>query len=397
VLLRRSAYTLHLLRRLWAVDAARAAPYWEQGAMLFLMSQRGKQPRPERCVEEDRSHLWLLNRDGYRLNGYPEPFLVPERKYAYAAGDLLVHFASCRYQSICPSWFDAMFNESLCRNAFAGHSVGDEPGLAVGSASTASDSPREVLRRDVDLAHKYALPPSGATPAARQSTPLPPRPTTEFSTSARADSGDQQANPDTVPGRDAYLFSGGDLVGAIAEQAHRMLEAAAAGPRQAGGDSFSAFTASVAATLRGFARAAAEVPDEANDVTDLRLFMYDAAAAAASETRPDSQRITIPFTLRLSAATLRPAATGKTTHTDDEPAHDPGVGPTPAAGRGPGSDDTKKRKRKHGRTKWRPPSTTDGAAVTPQLRGPRGLYGAATPFELALAAVGYDDRTMHLT
>jgi hypothetical protein len=116
---RRSAYTLELLRRMWRVEAHVAAPYWDQGALLHMMTSsfRRRQSRLPAAVRKDRAHLWVLERAKYHLNSYPVGLGVADKAVAYRPGDFIVHFASWRYHAACPAWIAALFQESLCSNA----------------------------------------------------------------------------------------------------------------------------------------------------------------------------------------------------------------------------------------------------------------------------------------
>jgi hypothetical protein len=118
-LFRRSAYTLELLRRMWRVEAHVAHPYWDQGALLHMMTSSRRRPlsRLPDAVRRDRAHLWVLERAKYHLNSYPIGLGVTNQPYVYEPGDFIVHFASCRYYPTCPAWIAALFNESLCANA----------------------------------------------------------------------------------------------------------------------------------------------------------------------------------------------------------------------------------------------------------------------------------------
>jgi hypothetical protein len=128
VMYRRSAYTLHLLRRMWTVDAKTAAPWWDQGALRYMMvtptsaapnevSQRAL--RHPLDVRSDRMHMWVLKRSRYRFNTYPVGIVRRNLPVSYEPGDFFVHVVGCRFHPHCPQWLDALFNESICSNAAA--------------------------------------------------------------------------------------------------------------------------------------------------------------------------------------------------------------------------------------------------------------------------------------
>lgn len=101
---RNSTFTLGFIKRMWGVPRELAQPFWDQGAMKYLL-YRGIRGRDEKAADFDFSHLDITD----EVNRYPIGLLMwgkNTEQINWKEGNWLVHFASCKYFKTCIKWMN---------------------------------------------------------------------------------------------------------------------------------------------------------------------------------------------------------------------------------------------------------------------------------------------------
>ena len=109
---RNSTFTQGFVKRMWGVPRELAQPFWDQGAMKYLL-YRGIRGRDEKAADYDYSHLDITD----EVNRYPIGLLLFGRNHdhiKWKEGNWLVHFASCKFFKSCIKWMNYFSTYVAC-------------------------------------------------------------------------------------------------------------------------------------------------------------------------------------------------------------------------------------------------------------------------------------------